>query len=156
MEEVESTPIEDFRFPWEHLADFYAVFQQRNSTDETTLDYDCCLSRVHLNDKDLVKLSERRQIEANGITDSVGAMSLSDNEENDASLTLQSSATEEGTAASESDANRPELKADAWAELPKRFGTTKRQEHSKFYRKRKRTFDDAQRWLNNTTFEEYW
>ncbi|KAK6012976.1 RNA cap guanine-N2 methyltransferase [Ostertagia ostertagi] len=71
MEEVESTPIEDFRFPWEHLADFYAVFQQRNSTDETTLDYDCCLSRVHL-------------------------------------------------------------------------------------KKRKRTFDDAQRWLNNTSFEEYW
>lgn len=48
MEDNDSACDDEFRFPWEHLADFYAVFRPRSSTDDTIVDYDCCLSRVHL------------------------------------------------------------------------------------------------------------
>ncbi|XGW24635.1 hypothetical protein V3C99_006232 [Haemonchus contortus] len=159
MEDTDSTFVDDFRFPWEHLADFYAVFQRTNSADGTTLDYDCCLSRVHLNDKDLVKLSERKRIvespDTDALADSVVAMGLSDNDDNDNALTLQTCETSEGQVTGVK-AKLPELKADAWAELPKRFGSAKKQDHSKYYRKRKRTIDDAQRWLKDASFDEYW
>ncbi|KAK5976813.1 Trimethylguanosine synthase, partial [Trichostrongylus colubriformis] len=158
MEDIDSTIAEDFRFPWNHLADFYAVFHKRNPEDETVLDYDCCLSRVHLNDKDLVKLSERKRVvqsaDADQLADTVAVMGLSDYEDNDGALTLLETGKE--TVTTENDEQPLELKADAWAELPKSFGSTKKRDHSKFYRKRKKTIDDAQRWLKNTTFEEYW
>lgn len=158
MEDNDSACDDEFRFPWEHLADFYAVFRPRSSTDDTIVDYDCCLSRVHLNDKDLVKLSERKRgteaVDTKSLVESVGAMDLSDHDNEDG-LILQAS-TAESDALDKNGTGPLELTSDAWSELPKHFGSTKKHAHTRYYRKRKSTVSDAQKWLRNTTFEEYW
>ncbi|VDL78804.1 unnamed protein product [Nippostrongylus brasiliensis] len=158
MTENESSTDDEFKFPWELLADFYAVYHKRSAKD-VTIDYDCCLSRAHLNDKDLVKLSERKAApeagDTCGLVESTETMSLTEPNEDGDGLSLQDS-PQAATNSTEKGEKPLELTSDAWAELPKRFGTTKKDAHSKFYRKRKRTLDDAQKWLRNTTFEEYW
>lgn len=131
-------------------------------------------------DKDLVKLSERKRgteaVDTKSLVESVGAMDLSDHDNEDG-LILQASTAESdaldkngrssrsmlfpATTAFSSDIHFAgtgplELTSDAWSELPKHFGSTKKHAHTRYYRKRKSTVSDAQKWLRNTTFEEYW
>ncbi|KAJ1363485.1 hypothetical protein KIN20_023367 [Parelaphostrongylus tenuis] len=152
---------EEFRFPWEVLCDFYATFHRRHSSGSDTLYniYDCCLSRVHLNDKELVKLSERKQknlSKEENLVDSIEAMNICEQNDDDDLRVVKNSTVENGTSLDENDATLLEMTKDAWAELPKSFGTSKNIADSKYYKKRNRSFGDGQRWLRSITFEEYW
>ncbi|KAL6732454.1 hypothetical protein Aduo_003214 [Ancylostoma duodenale] len=160
MEDETSIPEDEFQFPWELLADFYATFRRRHENNDVNYDYDCSLSRVHLNDKDLVRLSERKPaseaVDVDDLTGSVEVMGLTGQDENSAEDALVDSATQKGPEICENGVKVPELTKEAWAQLPKRFGSSKKQDYGRYYKRRKKSNDDAQKWLRNTTFEEYW
>ncbi|KJH42672.1 RNA cap guanine-N2 methyltransferase [Dictyocaulus viviparus] len=149
---------EEFRFPWELLCDFYAIFRRRNSSDDITYNYDCCFSRVDLDDKNLVILSEhtRPSLCGEDISSALEAMDITENNKSDSQCAEENSVTDSEILSSGNDASAIEPSKDLNTELPKRFGSFKMLEHSKSYRKKRKSHDDAQRWLRNTTFEEYW
>ncbi|KAK6730961.1 hypothetical protein RB195_007435 [Necator americanus] len=160
MEDDITIPEDEFKFPWEHLADFYAIFKRRNEKYGTTYDYECSLSRVHLNDKDLVRISERKQASETtdvvDLTESLEMMGVRENGGDEPSNVLDDISTEKMSQHGEDGLKNIELTRDAWAELPKRFGSSKTENHSRYYKRRKKSHEDAQKWLRNTTFEEYW
>ncbi|CAJ0594713.1 unnamed protein product [Cylicocyclus nassatus] len=150
MEDKETSSEEEFKFPWEYLAEFTTVFHK--AEDDFAYHYDCCLSRVQLNDRELLRLSEKQNCEpvVDDLAGSLVVMNVVDPEE----ITTESDSFLEENSKKESLKNS-ELTKEAWAELPKQFGSSKK-DHSRYFKRRKKSHEDAQKWLRNTTFDEYW